>query len=308
MKKLLAALLISCCTAVSALAQNAVTLPIAANAVADLGNGPVKVRMVAGNASIFTAQGSGLGSTSGSSTALTLTATPATPPLVGGLISGSGIASGTTIAAYNGTTGITLSAAMTVSASTPVAWGAACPSSAAGIPAQYIQASAMAGYYIMYTQARVCAVSPGGPVNTLLIEPVFNEQPPFPVLPFMLSPVVTVNFGNAGDTAIPVPVPLGFTQIRPVGIEISQCTGSLSGASFGLFTTTGGGGAALVTSGATSTVTNNTVNTNNNFQNFNSFNNAGTLAYTPVSGNVQFRVGSAAAASCFIAFIYSPVS
>jgi hypothetical protein len=156
-----------------ALAQNAITLPIAANAVADLGNGPIKVRMIAGNASIFTAQGSGTGSTSGASTTLTLTATPATPPIVGGLISGNGITSGTTVTAYNGTTGMTLSAAMTVPGGTTVSWGAACPSSVGSAPV--IQASPMAGYYIMYTQARVCAVSPGGPVNTLLVDPVFNE-------------------------------------------------------------------------------------------------------------------------------------
>lgn len=163
-----------CCTALPAVAQTAITLPIAANAVADLGNGPIKVRMIAGNASIFTAQSSGTGSTSGSSTALTLTATPATPPLVGGLISGAGITSGTTVAAYNGTTGITLSAAVTVVGGTTVSWGAACPSSVGSAPV--IQASAMAGYYVMYTQARVCAVSPGGPVNTLLIEPIFYDQ------------------------------------------------------------------------------------------------------------------------------------
>ena len=110
-----------------AFAQSAITLPIAANAVADLGNGPVKVRMIAGNASIFTAQGSGVGSTSGSSTALTLTTTPATPPVVGGLISGAGIVSGTTVAAFNGTTGITLSAATTVAASTPITQGCRVP-------------------------------------------------------------------------------------------------------------------------------------------------------------------------------------
>jgi len=63
MKKFLAALLLLCCTAAPALAQNAITLPIAANAVADLGNGPIKARMIAGNASIFTSQGSGVGST-----------------------------------------------------------------------------------------------------------------------------------------------------------------------------------------------------------------------------------------------------
>jgi len=173
MKKVFAALLALCCTAFSAHAQTAVTLPIAAAAVADIGNGPIKVRVTQGNASIFTSQGTGVGSTSGSSTTLTLTSTPATPPIVGGLISGTGITSGTTVAAYNGTTGITLSAAMTVPASTTVSWGAACPSSAAGIPAQYIQASVMADYYLLYTQARVCAISPGGPVNTLLILPVF---------------------------------------------------------------------------------------------------------------------------------------
>jgi hypothetical protein len=174
MKKLLAALLVHCCTAISALAQNAITLPIAANAVADLGNGPIKARMIAGNASIFTSQGSGVGSTSGSSTALTLTGTPATPPIVGGLISGTGITSGTTVAAYNGTTGVTLSAAMTVAGGTALSWGAACPSSAGSAPV--IQASPQADYYVMYTQARVCAVSPGGPVNTLLIEPIFYGQ------------------------------------------------------------------------------------------------------------------------------------
>lgn len=173
MKKLLTALTLLLCTAVSALAQSTITLPIAANAVADIGNGPIKVRMIAGNASIFTAQSSGTGSTSGSSTALTLTTTPATPPIVGGLISGTGITSGTTVTAYNGTTGVTLSAAMTVSGGTTVSWGAACPSTP---PSNAIQASAMADYFIMYTQARVCAVSPGGPVNTLLISPIFYDQ------------------------------------------------------------------------------------------------------------------------------------
>lgn len=159
-------------------AQNVTVLPYAAQAVADIGNGPIKVRVVQGNASIFTTQGSGTGSTSGASTTLTLTGTPATPPLVGGLISGNGITSGTTVTAYNGTTGITLSAAMTVPGGTAVAWGAACPADASGIPPnpQYIQASVTADYFLLYTQARVCAVSPGGPANTLLVSPVFYDQ------------------------------------------------------------------------------------------------------------------------------------
>lgn len=173
MKKTLVSLLLLCCTALPAAAQSTITLPIAANAVADIGNGPIKVRMVAGNASIFTAQGSGIGSTSGSSTSLTLTATPTTPPIVGALISGTGIISGTTVTAFNGTTGITLSAPMTVAGGTTVSWGAACSST---IPSVYIPASVQVGFYIFYTQARVCAVSPGGPVNTLLIEPVYDES------------------------------------------------------------------------------------------------------------------------------------
>lgn len=179
MKRQLLALLFSLFVATLAHAQVSpplTTLPYAANAVADIGNGPIKVRMTQGNASVFTMSGSGTGSTSGSSTSLTLTGTPATPPLVGALISGTGITSGTTIAAYNGTTGITLSAAMTVPGGTTVSWGAACPASAAGIPTHYIQASVMADYYLLYTQARVCAISPGGPANTLLVLPIFYDR------------------------------------------------------------------------------------------------------------------------------------
>jgi hypothetical protein len=216
MKKLLAILLALYCA--PAIAQTAITLPIAANAVADLGNGPIKVRMTAGNASIFTSQGSGVGSTSGSSTTLTLTATPTTPPIVGGLISGAGITSGTTIIAYNGTTGITLSAAMTVAGGTTVSWGAACPSTP---PSNVIQASAQAGYYVMYTQARVCAVSPGGPVNTLLIEPIFYDQAlPNENVPGGINGQVQVN--NSGSFG-------GLTNAQLTAL-INSATASLSGA------------------------------------------------------------------------------
>lgn len=177
MKKLLLALtgLWFAFTIAAVRAQDAITLPIAAQAVADVGNGPIKLRVTQGNASIFTSQGSGVGSTSGLSTALALTALPTTAPKVGALISGSGITSGTTVAAYSATS-ITLSAAMVVPASTTVSWGAACPASAAGIPSRNIQASVSADYFLLYTQARVCAISPGGPANTLLILPIYYEQ------------------------------------------------------------------------------------------------------------------------------------
>jgi len=147
-----------------ALAQTVVQVPVSVNAhvVADLGNGPTEIRVLQGNMGVFTAQGSGTGSTSGSSTALTLTATAAAnPPCVGCIISGAGITSGTTVAAFNGTTGITLSAAMTVT-SAVVSWGQACPSAPPSAPLALIQA-AVGSDLPMYTQARVCAYGGNGP-------------------------------------------------------------------------------------------------------------------------------------------------
>lgn len=176
MKRFLASLLFLFCAILHTYAQDTITLPLTANVVADIGNGPIKVRVISGNTSIFTAQGSGVGSTSGVSTSLTLTAVPATAPKVGAIISGTGITSGTTVSAYNGVTSITLSAPMSVASGTAVAWGASCPASAAGIPAHYIPASVSADYFLLYTQARVCAVAPGGPQNTLLILPIFYDQ------------------------------------------------------------------------------------------------------------------------------------
>jgi hypothetical protein len=129
---------------------------------------------------------------------------------------------------------------------------------------------------------------------------------PFSWLGVLASQPITVNFGTAGDNAIATPFPNGFSQIKPFALLISQCTGSLSGATFGLNTATGGGGAALIPSGSVSTVTNNTANTNNNAQSFNTFTNQNTEAYTPANGAVQFRVGSTAAASCKIVFEYLP--
>jgi hypothetical protein len=177
MKKLLSALLaLSWLAAPIVHAQNAITLPIAAAAVADIGNGPIKVRVTQGNASIFTSQGSATALTLNGGTGLVLGAKPATAPIVGGLISGTGITSGTTVTAYDGVTSLTLSLAATIPGGTTVSWGAACPASAAGIPAQFIPGSILADYYLLYTQARICAISPGGPANTLLILPVFYDQ------------------------------------------------------------------------------------------------------------------------------------
>lgn len=155
-------------------AQVVTQLPvyINVNTVTDLGNGPSDILTVGGNAWLFTSSSTGIGSTSGSSTTLTLTATAAAnPPCVGCIISGAGITSGTTVAAFNGTTGITLSAAMTVAASTPLAWGMACPSysSIGGLaPTPNIALQTATSATPMYTQARLCGLSNNGPGATLL--------------------------------------------------------------------------------------------------------------------------------------------
>jgi hypothetical protein len=164
MRKFLIAALVALAP-ITAFAQTVVAVPtnISTRTVVDLGNGPTEIRTLQGNMGLFTSQGSGIGSTSGSSTTLTLTATAAAnPPCVGCIISGAGITSGTTVAAFNGTTGITLSAAMTVAASTALAWGQACPSAPPSVPLALVQA-AVGSDFPMYTQARVCAYGGNGP-------------------------------------------------------------------------------------------------------------------------------------------------
>lgn len=137
--------------------------------VTDFGNGPLEFKLLTGSAMLFTSSATGVGSTSGSSTALTLTASAAAnPPCVGCVISGTGITSGTTVAAFNGTTGITLSAAMTVPASTPLAWGMACPSSAVGVKGAFAQVGQPSGDLPFYTQARLCGYSSNGPGGSVL--------------------------------------------------------------------------------------------------------------------------------------------
>jgi hypothetical protein len=128
----------------------------------DLGNGPTEILPIEGNGVAYVSLGTAVGSTSGSSTTLTLTGTPAIAPCVGCVISGTGITSGTTVAAFNGTTTITLSAAMTVGASTALSYGAACPTSgqptAASLsaPLSLRVTTRQDLAYPIYSQARVC--------------------------------------------------------------------------------------------------------------------------------------------------------
>lgn len=169
MKKLLALLFL--CFASAAFAQSATSVPgtYTASVVNDLGNGPLKVRAVQGSAQVFTSQGSGVGSTSGSSTSLTLTAVPATAPCVGCQVAGPGIATGLTVSAFNGVTSITLSAVSTVPASSALTWGAACPGSIGSAP--YLQAAPSSSFLPVYSQSRVCALASGSPYNWFLVLP-----------------------------------------------------------------------------------------------------------------------------------------
>jgi hypothetical protein len=173
MSRLLAILLAAALPISDAIAQTVTSQPtfIQSRQWADLGNGPLDIQPVEGNGSLYSSSGTGIGSTSGSSTSLTLTAAPAIQPCVGCIISGSGITSGTTVTAFNGVTNITLSASMTVPASSAIAWGAACPAAtAANVPGVApgtitpLQLSAplqirsgMNNTFPLYTQARLCA-------------------------------------------------------------------------------------------------------------------------------------------------------
>lgn len=158
MKKILIAALLAFLPGV-VLAQVVTQLPVYVNnnlgAVQDMGNGPLEIRMFQGSAQVFTSQGSGVGSTSGSSTALTLTATPATPPCVGCIINGGVITSGNLVTSYNGGLTVGLTTAVNVPSGTALAWGAACPANVGSQPVAQYQAGVGADLPL-YTQSRIC--------------------------------------------------------------------------------------------------------------------------------------------------------
>jgi hypothetical protein len=143
-------------------------LPVSVDpgAVTDFGNGPLRFKSIGGQAMIFTSSFGQVGTSAGT-TALTLAATAAAnPPCVGCAISCVGgplaaacsIPAGTTVTAFNGTTGITTSVATTVTAAT-VQWGMACPATAAGAKAALIGPSVDLPFW---TTARLCgSAAPG---------------------------------------------------------------------------------------------------------------------------------------------------
>lgn len=164
----------------AAFAQTAVKQPYVVNnqAWTDIGNGPLEVLPVEGSGNLYTRGSTGVGSTSGSSTALTLTAVPTFPPCVGCVISGTGITAGTTVTVFNGVTSVTLSAAMTVASSTALAWGVACPTTGAppsnaatSVPLN-MRSSASPTRFPIYSSARICAYGGQQGGATMLAFPI----------------------------------------------------------------------------------------------------------------------------------------
>lgn len=151
--------------AVPAPAQVVTQLPVYINpgVATDFGNGPLELRLLNGNALLTTSQSSGVGSTSGASTTLTLTATPTTPPCVGCIVNAPGVTSGTLVASYNGGLIIGLPTAATVPAASAIAWGAACVAGSSPPGAQTPVQAAVGGDMPFYTQSRICGYSPNGP-------------------------------------------------------------------------------------------------------------------------------------------------
>ena len=160
-------------------AQAVTQLPVYLNinTTTDLGNGPQDLLVVQGNAWLFTEQGAGLGSTSGSSQTITLTAVPANPPCVGCLLTqvnqvAPPSVTSVTVTSYNGVTSLTVSSALTLGAGTSLAWGSACPNYSAGLPAPALGLQQAAQSYPLYTLARLCGYSANGPGATVLPFPV----------------------------------------------------------------------------------------------------------------------------------------
>lgn len=123
----------------------------------------------------------------------------------------------------------------------------------------------------------------------------------------IFSPPVSVNFSAAGDTALPIPLPPGFTATLSTQINFSNCTASIGGATYGVNTATGGGGTALIAAGTAGPVTATTANTASNAVVVN-VTNLNSQSYTPVNGAFQFRVGTTVASTCLVYATYRPAA
>lgn len=106
-----------------------------------------------------------------------------------------------------------------------------------------------------------------------------------------------VNFNSANtDNAVAFTLPTGLTRFNLGKVLISGASGSLSSATFGVFTAASGGGAALVASGTAGTITTASDATNNNMQ-APALVNAGTESFVAANlataNTIYFRVQTA---------------
>jgi hypothetical protein len=142
-------------------AQVVTQLPVYLNnnvgQVYDFGNGPLEFRIAQGSAQLWTMQGSATSQTVTASTSITLnTSVAANPPCVGCAITGTGLTT-QTVTAFNGTTGITISAVATIVSGTTLSFGVACPTTLGANPA--LNMSAGVQDLPFYTTARICGAS-----------------------------------------------------------------------------------------------------------------------------------------------------
>jgi hypothetical protein len=169
MKKILlasAALLAMAAPAFAQVTPAVLQLPVYLNnnvgQVYDFGNGPMEFKIVQGSAQLWTMQGSGTSQTVSASTSVTLNASAAAnPPCIGCNIQSLGAAPGATsltVASFNGTTGIGLSAAVSIISGTTLQWGVACPTSVGSNPVLNTQGGII-NDLPFNTLARLCGAS-----------------------------------------------------------------------------------------------------------------------------------------------------
>ena len=126
-------------------------------------------------------------------------------------------------------------------------------------------------------------------------------------LGFFRSDITAVKFNSANtDNQILINLPVGFTRWRPQSGYISDASGTLTTATFGLFTQPAAGGVAIITGGTAITVTNGSIDTNNNLQAF-SFNNQNTLAYSDTAIYFRVQTPQGVPATANVTVVYVPL-
>lgn len=140
--------------------------------------------------------------------------------------------------------------------------------------------------------------------STLVWSPYSAGRP----VPAIVVTVPNVNFNSANtDTTINIPLPPGYSNYRFSGIAIGNASGSLTNATFGIFSGAGGTGTAIVSGGAPLTISTSAPNTNNNAMFISGIlNTTGAYNFT----TVYFRVGTAegSAATATVTLIIQPLS